>query len=59
MGGLFSSPKQPEIVKNDDLEADKSVKQAVKREAMKARKRKGRLSTVLTKQTPEGLLFGD
>lgn len=58
MGGLFSSPKQPEIPKMDILDPDKAAKEAIAKEAAKARKRKGRLSTILTKQTSEGTLLG-
>lgn len=58
MGVLFSSPKQPEVPKMDTVDPDKAAKEAIAKEAIKARKRKGRLSTILTQQTSEGTLFG-
>ena len=56
MSGIFSSPKSPEITKKIDTSG--AEKEAVKKEMLKARKRKGRLSTILTPQTSEGTLLG-
>ena len=56
MGGLFGSPKSPEIPKTIDTSG--AEKEAVKKEMMRSRKRKGRLSTILTQQTSEGTLLG-
>lgn len=59
MGSLFSSPKQPEITKQEDIvNPDEAVKEALAKERERSRKRKGRLSTILTKQTSEGTLLG-
>lgn len=56
MGALFSSPKQPKLP--PPIDESKAAQKAVSEEAKKARKRKGRLSTILTQQTSEGTLLG-
>jgi hypothetical protein len=59
MGGVFSSPKQPEIPKMEEVvNPDEAAKKALAEEKAKAMKRKGRLSTILTQQTPGGTLLG-
>lgn len=58
MGGLFSGPKQPEAPKPVIADTGAAEKEAVKKEMVRARRRKGRLSTILTQQTPEGTLLG-
>ena len=58
MGGIFSSPKSPEIPKTTILDTADAEKAAVKKEMLRSRKRKGRLSTILTQQTSEGTLLG-
>lgn len=56
LSGLFSSPKQPEIPKITTLNPDEAAKEAIAKEAAKARKRKGRLSTILTGMNSDGTL---
>lgn len=53
---MFGGPKQPEVAKMTTLNPDEAAKEAIAKEAEKARKRKGRLSTILTGMNSDGTL---